>query len=56
VNRWKIPASLEQEVLARDTACVYCGVAFHGPVLTHGARPSWEHIVNDARIITWRTS
>src|SRR5208283_3749610 len=47
MNRWNIPTSLEQEVIERDKSCVYCGVAF-------GAenRPSWEHIVNDARIIT----
>ena len=51
MNRWKIPASLELEVLSRDTQCVYCGVAFSVPALTHGA-PSWEHIVNDARIVT----
>jgi hypothetical protein len=52
VNRWKIPAQLEQEVLARDTHCVYCGAPFSVPVLSHGARASWEHIVNDARLIT----
>jgi 5-methylcytosine-specific restriction endonuclease McrA len=52
VNRWKIPAALEEEVLSRDTRCVYCGVAFSVPALTRGARPSWEHIVNDARMVT----
>lgn len=52
MNRWKIPAWLEREVLARDTACVYCGVAFTSPPQSHGARPSWEHIINDASIIT----
>jgi len=47
MNRWNIPAWLEQEIVLRDTACVYCGIAF-------GAknRPSWEHIVNDETIIT----
>jgi len=44
--------SLEQEVLARDKACVYCGVAFAVPAVARGTRPSWEHIVNDAAIIT----
>jgi len=39
-------------VLSRDTYCVYCGVAFSTPALTRGAQPSWEHIVNDARIVT----
>jgi 5-methylcytosine-specific restriction endonuclease McrA len=52
VNRWKIPASLEQEVLSRDTHCVYCGVAFGAPAMTRGAQPSWEHILNDAAIVT----
>jgi len=52
VNRWNIPARLEQEVLARDTACVYCTVDFSLPSATRGTNPSWEHIVNDARIVT----
>lgn len=39
-------------MLARDTHCVYCGVAFSISALTRGARPSWEHIVNDAGIVT----
>lgn len=46
MNRWNIPPSLEQEVILRDRACVYCGIRFHA-----GNR-SWEHIVNDARIVT----
>jgi len=52
VNRWNIPDWLEQEVLARDTTCVYCGVDFSLPASTRGTKPSWEHIVNDARIVT----
>ena len=51
MNRWKIPAWLEAEVRKRDTACIYCGVGF-GAVDGHGCRPSWEHIINDAKIIT----
>lgn len=47
MNRWNIPASIEQEVTERDKSCVYCGIAFDA-----GNRPSWEHIVNDARIVT----
>jgi hypothetical protein len=39
-------------VLSRDVACVYCGVVFSSPALTPGARPSWEHIINDMRIVT----
>jgi hypothetical protein len=51
-NRWKIPPWLEKEILKRDTSCVYCGVAFSGSSASRRSRPSWEHIVNDARIIT----
>jgi hypothetical protein len=47
MNRWNIPAWLEQEIILRDKACVYCGVLFDA-----GIRPSWEHIVNDELIIT----
>jgi 5-methylcytosine-specific restriction endonuclease McrA len=52
MNRWNIPEELEQEVLARDTTCVYCGLAFTPLAPTRGAKPSWEHIINDAKIIT----
>lgn len=51
MNRWNIPAWLEKEVRERDKACVYCGVAFAIDA-PHGNRPSWEHIINDARIVT----
>jgi hypothetical protein len=56
VNRWNIPPQLEVEVLARDICCVYCGVDFrlYLPALGRGACPSWEHIINDARIVTIR--
>ena len=52
MNRWNIPAWLEREVMARDLACIYCGTDFSLPSASRGTRPSWEHIVNDARIIT----
>jgi len=51
MNRWNIPRWLEDEVRARDTACVYCGVVF-GSKAGHGSRASWEHIINDAKIVT----
>jgi hypothetical protein len=51
VNRWNIPNWLEQEVIARDRNCVYCGVDFVPVNETRRSRPSWEHIVNDARIV-----
>jgi biotin synthase-like enzyme len=51
-NRWRIPPELELEVIERDKSCVYCGVAFGNADAPRRERPSWEHIVNDARIIT----
>ena len=48
-NRWGIPREVEQEVLARDTVCVYCGVAFTSE---RKFKPSWEHIINDITIAT----
>jgi hypothetical protein len=53
MNRWNIPDWLEREVKDRDTHCVYCRVEF-GSVYDHGRRSiaTWEHIVNDARIVT----
>jgi 5-methylcytosine-specific restriction endonuclease McrA len=52
MNRWNIPAWLEAEVIQRDRSCVYCGVQFLAIPTKRGQRPSWEHIVNDARIVT----
>jgi hypothetical protein len=52
MNRWNIPPELEREVLARDIACIYCGIKFGDPGSARSDKPSWEHIVNDARVIT----
>ena len=52
VNRWNIPDWLEREVTDRDRACVYCRVAFGSSPTDHKARATWEHIVNDARLVT----
>lgn len=52
MNRWNIPEWLERSVIARDHRCVYCGVEFLPSNPIKRRRPSWEHIVNDARIIT----
>jgi 5-methylcytosine-specific restriction endonuclease McrA len=52
LNGWNIPASLEAEVRARDTSCVYCHRDFSIPAATRGEKPSWEHIINDETIIT----
>ncbi len=51
-NKWNIPAWLETEVRARDLVCVYCGGAFTSTTVSTRTAPSWEHIVNDATIIT----
>jgi hypothetical protein len=51
-NRWNIPADLVREVLERDLACVYCGGGFSIEPAARRQRASWEHIINDARIIT----
>lgn len=52
MNRWNIPAELEREVIERDRHCIYCGVAFSAESAPRRTRPSWEHIINDARFIT----
>ena len=55
MNRWGIPDWLEKEVKMRDTACVYCGIKMIGQMPPRGSRKAaatWEHIINDARIIT----
>jgi 5-methylcytosine-specific restriction endonuclease McrA len=52
VNRWKIPLGLEEEITARDQACVYCRVRFASSLERKGSQATWEHIVNDVRIVT----
>lgn len=55
VNIWNIPDSLEKEVRARDKKCIYCGVEMLQKVprgSPRNALATWEHIINDARIIT----
>jgi len=51
-NNWNIPAWLEKEVRERDKYCVYCGVEFTPAKVSKKTCASWEHIVNDAKIIT----
>ena len=52
MNRWKIPKALEIAVIARDQSCVYCGIDFSIEQPVQGQLPSWEHIVNDASLVT----
>lgn len=51
-NTWNIPDWLETEVRARDKACVYCRQPFTPYKLSKKSAASWEHIINDAKIIT----
>jgi len=51
MNRWNIPSWLEREVIERDVACIYCGVEFVSANEGRKSKPTWEHIVNDARIV-----
>ena len=52
MNNWNIPEWLEKEVLARDKICVYCGVQFGSSKESRKTQASWDHIINDASIIT----
>ncbi|MDD5052673.1 MAG: HNH endonuclease [Sulfuricurvum sp.] len=51
-NNWNIPAWLEKEVRERDKQCVYCGAEFTSAKVSKKTAASWEHIINDAKIIT----
>ena len=52
MNKWNIPEWLEREVINRDSYCVYCGVDFGSGNEDYKSKPTWEHIVNDVRIVT----
>ena len=51
-NNWNIPDWLENEVRKRDRTCVYCGIEFTPAKVSKKSAASWEHIINDAKIIT----
>ena len=51
-NNWNIPDWLKKEVRERDKQCVYCGDKFTAARVSKKTCASWEHIVNDAKIIT----
>lgn len=51
-NNWNIPQWLENEVRERDKCCIYCGVEFTSVDISRKSAASWEHIINDAKIIT----
>ncbi len=52
MNNWSIPDWLENEILDRDKTCVYCSVKFGSSKESRKTQASWEHIINDASIIT----
>jgi hypothetical protein len=55
MNNWRIPRWLEDEVRSRDKKCVYCGVEMLAKVAGGAPRKAlatWEHIINDAEIVT----
>ncbi|WP_417746918.1 hypothetical protein [Rosistilla oblonga] len=55
MNSWGIPLDMETAIRERDQACVYCGIAFLEAGANGGSRKrvaTWEHIENDARIVT----
>jgi hypothetical protein len=51
-NRWNIPEWLEREVKQRDKKCIYCGIEFTDSKESRKTSATWEHIINDAKIIT----
>ena len=52
MNNWNIPEELEKEIIKRDKVCVYCGVKFGSSSESRKTQASWEHIINDASIVT----
>jgi hypothetical protein len=52
LNQWNIPEWMEKKIIERDNTCIYCRVLFTTPKECKKTSPSWEHIVNDVRIVT----
>jgi hypothetical protein len=55
MNKWSIADWLEKEVKERDKTCVYCGIQMIESMPPGGSRKAvatWEHITNDASIVT----
>jgi hypothetical protein len=55
MNKWGIPETLERQVRRRDSHCIYCRVRLLRSSPPDGSRKAvatWEHIINDARIVT----
>jgi hypothetical protein len=55
MNRWGIPDALEKHVRRRDKRCIYCRIWLLDFPPSNGSRravATWEHIINDASIVT----
>jgi hypothetical protein len=55
MNDWGIPDWLEREVKERDKTCIYCGAQMIEQMPPRGPRKAvatWEHIINDASIVS----
>ena len=55
MNPYGIPDWLEKKVKERDKACIYCGTQMIEQLPPRGPRKAaatWEHIINDASIVT----
>lgn len=52
-NRWGIPRQLENEIRQRDADCIYCRRPFGTGDAPIATGPSWEHIINDASLISF---
>jgi hypothetical protein len=51
MNSWNIPDWLEREVTDRDRSCVSCRIELGSSKETRKSLATWEHLINDARII-----
>ncbi len=59
MNHWGIPDWLEREVKDRDRTCVYCGTHVIEQMPLRGPRKAvatWEHVINDAKVVTRENS
>ena len=50
-NKWGIPKEVEELFKKRDLNCVYCGIQFTNTLVTHKARPTWEHIIKTLELM-----
>ena len=51
MKNWNNPNWLEAAVKDRDKKCVYCGNEFSSCRESKKSQATWEHIINDERVI-----